>query len=144
MGTEKLDEQAQEYILKLREHGCAINTTEVIAAAMGLGTIIDHMCLNEGGGPATLSVPWAKSLLKRMNFTKWRVSTKSCAPLQDIEEVQRNFLCELIETVEFNKTPPDLIFNWDHTGILLVPSAQWTMDEKVRKRVPFAGHNDKR
>ena len=60
-----------------------------------------------------------------MNFTKWRVSTKSCAPLQDIEEVRRNFLCELIETVEFNKTPPHSI------GITLeycwfqVPSGQW-------------------
>lgn len=42
MGTEKLDEQAQEYILKLWEHGCAINTTVVIAAARGLGMIIDH------------------------------------------------------------------------------------------------------
>ena len=70
MGTEKLDEQAQEYILKLWEHGCAINTTVVIAAARGLGMIIDNTRLNEGGGLATLSVPWAKSLLKRINFIR--------------------------------------------------------------------------
>ena len=70
MGTEKVDEQAQEYILKLWEHGCAINTTVVIAAARGLGMIIDNTRLNEGGGLATLSVPWAKSLLKRINFIR--------------------------------------------------------------------------
>lgn len=40
-----LDEQVQEYILKLREHGCAVNTTVIIAAARGPGRIIDHMRL---------------------------------------------------------------------------------------------------
>ena len=63
-----LDEQVQEYILKLREHGCAVNTIVVIATARGLGRIINCTCLSECGGPATLSVSWAKSLLKRMNF----------------------------------------------------------------------------
>ena len=28
--------------------------------------------LAKNGGPATLSVPWAKFLLKRMDFRKWR------------------------------------------------------------------------
>ena len=46
--------------------------------------------------------------------------------------------------MEWIEVPADLIFNWDQTGILLVPSAQWTMDKKGRKRFPFAGHNDKR
>ena len=87
-----LDEQMQEYILKLREHGCAVNTTVVIAVARGLSRIIDHICLSECSGPATLSASWAKSLLKRMNFTKRRVSTKSLAPSQDVEEVRKEFL----------------------------------------------------
>ena len=65
-----LDKQVQEYILKLREHGCAVNTTVVIAAARGLSRMIDRTRLSECGGPATLSASWAKSLLKRMNFTK--------------------------------------------------------------------------
>ena len=46
----------QEYILKLHEHGCAVNTTVVITAARGLGRIIDRTCLSECGGPATISV----------------------------------------------------------------------------------------
>ena len=63
-----LDEHVQEYILKLREHGCAVNTTVVIAAARGMGRNIDCTRLSECGGPATLSVCWAKSLLKRINY----------------------------------------------------------------------------
>ena len=92
------------------------------------------------GGPATLSVSWAKSLLKCMNFTK----RQNLVPSQDVEEVCKEFLSKLMEAVELHEVPPDLIFNWDQTGILLVPSAQWTMDKKGWKKVPIAGHNDKR
>ena len=81
------------------------------------------------GGPATLSVSWAKSLLKRMNFTKRLVSTKGLVPSQDVEEVRKEFLSELMEAVDLHEVPPNLIFNWDQTRILLVPSAQWTMDK---------------
>ena len=79
-----------------------------------------------------------------MNFTKRRVSTKSGNPSENIEDVRREFLGDIVEAVELGDVPPELIFNWDQTGILLVPSAQWTMDRKGRKRVPIAGHNDKR
>ena len=121
-----LDEQVQEYVDKLHEHGSAVNTTVIIAAARSLTRIIISVC----GGPATLSVSWAKSLLKRMNFIKRLVSTKGLVPSQDVEEVRKEFLSELMEAVELHEVPPNLIFNWDQTGILLVPSAQWTMDKK--------------
>ena len=81
------------------------------------------------GGAATLSVSWAKSLLKRMNFTKWLVSTKGLVPSQDVEEVRKEFLSELMEAVDLHEVPLNLIFNWDQTRIPLVPSAQWTMDK---------------
>ena len=61
-------------------------------------------------------------------------------PSQDLEEVGTEFLGELLEAVELHEVTADLIFNWDQTGILLVPSAQWTMEEKI----PNASHNDKR
>ena len=37
-----------------------------------------------------------------------------------------------------------LIFNWDQTGINLVPYSSWTMEEKGKKRVRVIGLNDKR
>ena len=98
--------------------------------------------LAEYGGPTTLTTPWAKSLLNRMNFTKRRVSTKSTHPTDDLEEVKKTFLTE---TVEFNDIPPELIFNWDQTGINLVPTALWTMDKKGKKELRLLGTktNDK-
>jgi len=140
----KLDDAVKEYNLKLRDHGCAINTTVVIAVARGLGTVLERTRLVKYGGPATLSIPWAKSLLKRMDFTKRRVTTKSNPPRDDFEEVKASFLSEIIETVDMNDVPPELIFNWDQTGINLVPTALWTMDKRGKKRIAIEGYQDKR
>jgi len=38
----------------------------------------------------------------------------------------------------------DLIMNWNHTGIYIVPGSQWTTAEKGAKRVDCAGVDDKR
>ena len=140
----KLDDHVQGYILMLREQGCVVTTEIVIAAAKGLAKVIDRTRLEKYGGPATLSVSWAKSLLKRMNFTKRQASTKSTDPSRNIEDVKEEFLGELIQAVELNEVPLDLIFNWDQTAISLVPSSQWILDKKGAKRVAIAGHNDKR
>ena len=107
----KLDEAVQEYILKLRDHGCAINTTVVIAVARGLGTVLERTRLSKYGGPATLSIPWVKSLLKRMDFTQQRATTKSNPPQDDLEEVKYSFLTEVVETVDMNDILPELILN---------------------------------
>ena len=66
----KLDEAVQQYILKLREHGCPINTVIVLAVARGIVKSMDRTRLEEYGGSTMLTVPWSKSLLKRMNFIK--------------------------------------------------------------------------
>ena len=39
--------------------------------------------------------------------------------------------------------PADLILNWDHTGINIVPGCPWTMEEKGAKRVDCVGLDDK-
>jgi len=39
--------------------------------------------------------------------------------------------------------PSDLILNWDHTGINVVPGSQWTMEAKGSKRVEAVGVSDK-
>ena len=128
----------------LHDHGYVITTEIVVATAKGLNTVIDRTRLERYGGPAKLGVPWAKSLLKRMNFTKRRASTKSTNPSQNTEEVKEEFLGDLIQAVELNEVPPDLIFNWDQTAISLVPSSQWTLDKKGNKRVAIVGHCNKR
>ena len=39
--------------------------------------------------------------------------------------------------------PPELIMNWDQTGIKLVPSSNWTMEKIGTQRVEIVGVNDK-
>ena len=40
--------------------------------------------------------------------------------------------------------PPELVFNWDQTGISIVPGSSWTMEKKGSKRVEIVGISDKR
>ena len=39
--------------------------------------------------------------------------------------------------------PPELILNWDQTGLKIVPSNTRTIEEQGLKRVDVAGANDK-
>jgi len=76
----------------LRDYGCPVNTTIVVAVARGIAKAMDQTRLAEYGGPATLTVDWAKSLLKMMNFTKRRATTKSSPQIDDLTEVKQAFL----------------------------------------------------
>ncbi len=67
---QKMYEIVQEYVRRLRDKGCVINTAIVRAAAEGILLSQDKTRLQQFGGPAILSSTWAKSLLKRMNFTQ--------------------------------------------------------------------------
>ena len=121
-----------------------MNTDVTIAAARGILQVIDPSRLAKNGRPATLSVPWGKSLLHRMNFTKRRGSTKGGIPPDDLEDARKIFLTDIVETVALNDIPGELIFNWDQTGINLVPRTKWTMDKKGKKQIEIARLQDKR
>ena len=89
-----------------------------IAAAKGLAQVMEPSRLSKNGGPATLSVSWAKSLLKRMNFTKRRGSTKTGMAPDDLESAKKTFISEVLETIVLNDIPVELIFNWGLTWFL--------------------------
>lgn len=141
---QKMDIMVQEYIRRLRETGGVINTAIVRAAAEGILLSQDRTRLQQFGGPATLSSTWAKSLLKRMNFTQRRGTTKAKVSVKEFEKVKTEFLQEIIDVVKMEEIPEQLIFNWDQTGLNLVPVSSWTMEEKGSKRVPIQGMTDKR
>ena len=106
-----------EYILKLRECGCPVNTHVVITAARGAAQDMDQTRLAEYGGPDTLTTSWVKSFLKRMNSTKRRALTKYSHPADELVKKKEAFISEMLDTVGLNDTPPELIFNWHQTGI---------------------------
>ena len=46
--------------------------------------------------------------------------------------------------MEMEDVPPQLVINWNQTGIRIVPGSSWTMELKGSKRVEIAGISDKR
>ena len=84
----KMDDMVKNYICKLRDKGCIINTAIVKAAARGLLMSEDKTRLQEFGGPATLTTAWSKSLLKRMNFTQRRGTTKASVSVGEFEKIK--------------------------------------------------------
>ena len=80
-----------------------------------------------------------------MNYVQ-RKGTTAKAKYSEINfaEKKREFLDKLIAIVEMEEIPPELILNWDQTGIKLVPATSWTMAEEGATRIELVGLNDKR
>ena len=50
----------------------------------------------------------------------------------------------MVTVVTMEEVPPELVLNWDQTGIKLVPASSWTMERQGAQRVKMKGTNDKR
>ena len=79
-----------------------------------------------------------------MKFVKRRGSSTAKLTVENFEAVKEQFLLDINAVVEMEDVPPELVFNWDQTGISIVPGSSWTMEVKGSKRVEIAGMNDKR
>ena len=58
--------------------------------------------------------------------------------------MKQEFLYDVFSVASLEEMSPELILNWDQTGIQIVPAAAWTMDKIGSKRVEITGVNDKR
>ena len=98
------------------------------------------------GGHIELKRSWAKSLMSRMNLVKCRGMTKSRLQLneEEFKEIQRSYLAEMVHIAQANNVPPQLIINWDQTGLNTVPTSSWAMEEQGSKRVEIVGLGNKR
>ena len=116
-----------------------------VAAARGILISQDRSKLAEFGGHIELSRQWAYHLLHRMDFVRRKATTsKSKHKPGEFEKVKKGFLDDVVSVVKMEEIPPELILNWDQTGIHLVPASGWTMDKIGSKRVEISGVNDKR
>ena len=79
-----------------------------------------------------------------MGFVQRKPTTsKGKYSMENFSALKRSFLDDVVTTVEMEEIPLELIFNWDQTGIKLVPSTSWSMEQKGVQRVEVAGQNDK-
>lgn len=54
------------------------------------------------------------------------------------------YLNRIKETVNKYDIPADMVINWDHSGLNLIPVSDWTMEAEGSKRVEISGLGDKR
>ena len=79
-----------------------------------------------------------------MNYVKRKGSNAGKTTPSRFSELKAEFLADIQAEIVMNEVPIDLIFNWDQTGLQLVPTGQWTMNEAKAKRVVIANSDDKR
>lgn len=121
-----------------------VNSSIIIARAKGIIKSHDSNLLKENGGHIPCDKSWAKSLLHHMNFVKRKASTKVKVNVDDFEAIKFQFIFDIRVIVEMEEIAPDLIINWDHTGINYVPVGNWTHAKKGLNRVEVAGCDDMR
>ena len=140
----KLDKQVKHYLKAVREGGGVITTAITMASATAIVRRANRNILSEYGGPILITANWAKSLLYRMGFVKRRGSTTMKITVNNFDSIKEQFLFEIQTAAEMEDIPPELILNWEQTGISIVPRWSWTMELKGAKRVAIAGISDKR
>jgi uncharacterized protein Yka (UPF0111/DUF47 family) len=112
---------------ELRSKGGKINTRIVKALAKGVVLSQDRTLLHENGGGIDITRDWALSIMKRMHLFKRRGNSTAKPEIKDFEEKKTKYLKEIESLVDKYDIPPQLIINWDHTGIHLVSVSRWTM-----------------
>ena len=140
----KLDEDVQKYIRAVRAAGGVVTTSITIAAATAIVKQNDRSLLVENGGPINLTPNWAKSLLVRMEFVKRKGTSTAKISLPNFVEVKEQYIFDYKAITYMEEIPLELVLNWDHTGISIVPGSSWTMELKGTKRVEITGMGDKR
>ena len=111
----------------------------ITAAARGIVIKGDRRLLVEYEGPVMPKKTWAQSLLQQMGFVKHQGTTKINVAVADFESEKETFLSDITATVVMEEIPPDLIINWDHTGLNLILSSPWTIEKKGSRQVELAG-----
>ena len=138
------DKQVQSYLNFVRENGGIVNTAIAISYAEGIIMNKDSRLLACNGGHILLTKDWGKNLLHRMGLVKRKGTTKAKVSVENFDALKAQFLLDIRVVAEMEEIPPDLVINWDQTGINYVPVSVWTMAKEGSKRVEIVGADDKR
>ena len=83
-------------------------------------------------------------MLSRIGFVK-RKGTKAARKVPtDFDKLKTDFLQNIQKLVVDDHIPPEMIVNFDQTGIKIVPVSNWTLAEQGSKQVAIIGLEDKR
>ena len=114
---EKLDSDVQAYLRELRNNGGIINSTIVLA--VGNGTLLAHDKTRhvDYGGDVNLTRHWAASIMSRMGLVKRRGCTTAKPEVKNFDAVKEGFLNRVKKAMTDHNVPPQLVINYDHTGM---------------------------
>ena len=143
LGSE-LDDKVKSYIRDARAAGTPIDTTVVMVSGEAIVRKTDKNLLKDNGGPIDITKTWAKSLFSRLGYVKRKASSTAKVESSNYEQLKEQYLLDIKVVVEMEDILADLIMNWDHTRINIIPGCYWTMEEKGAKRVNCVGSDDKR
>ena len=88
----------------------------------------------------SFSKMWAQCSLKCMGFVQRKaITSNSKYTVENFSEVREVFLNDMMAVVVMAEVPPELILNWDQSGIKFLPFNAWTMAPKGSKRVEMIG-----
>ena len=82
--------------------------------------------------------------MKRMRMVKRRASTKAKTTVINFDELKETFLQDIKHSMLMNEIPPELVINFNQTGIHYIPVSSWSMEMEGAKRVEVVGKDDKR
>ena len=58
--------------------------------------------------------------------------------VKNFDQTKADFLPGIATTLTMEEIPAELIFNWDQTGLNLVPASNWTMEIRGSRQVEVA------
>ena len=104
-----------------------MNTTVVMAGTQGIILSGDATKLQLHGEHINITKSWARSLLIRMGFVNRKCLNAGKVPVEIImfKELKDVFLADIVAEVIMNDIPDELIFNWDQTGLSIIPTGEW-------------------
>ena len=74
-----------------------------------------------------------------MGYVKRKATTKAKISPVFFEQLKTQFLSDVRTVVTMENIPPELIINWDQTGIKYVPISCWTLAQKGTKCLEISG-----
>ena len=112
----------------------------VQAAVEGIVTATDRTLLAGNGGHICFSLGRALSLLQRMGYVRRKGTTQKSGKFteKDFLNTKSLFIKDIYSLVHAQNIPSGLILNWDQTGICLVPSADYTIEQQGASRAEMA------
>lgn len=73
------------------------------------------------------SLKWTQYLLQRMGYVKWNAMNKVKVSVKNFAEMKAEFLLEVKHVIAMDVISTELVINFDHIGLNIVPTLQWTI-----------------